>query len=171
MLKVLGFSDFRKVFQPNWFATQNFHGQWYTDSDHLQELVPFRRETLADLLAILKSAVPFYMRWGARLAGGAARKRIEKLARGEGGPLHWLEQGDEAHINAYFGSRAQWRQIPPDWAQFPLSQPSHTPSYLDHGYDENKPKERWTASDLRQAAEFRGGQHDPAAGIGDDAVL
>ncbi|TWB18407.1 nucleoside-diphosphate-sugar epimerase [Nitrospirillum amazonense] len=172
MFKVLGFSDFRKVFQPNWFATQNFHGQWYTDSDRLQELVPFRRETLADFLAILKAAVPFYVRWGARLAGGAARKQIEKLARGEGGPLHWLEQGDEAHINAYFGSRAQWQQIPSDWAQFPLGQPSRTPSYLDHGYDENKPKEQWTVSDLRQAAEFRGGQctadhaHDPHEPVG-----
>ena len=154
----LGFSDFRQVFQPNWFATRNFHGQWYSDSDTLEGLVPFRRETFADFLNDFRKALPFYVKLGARLAPGAARKRIEALAKAEGGPLHWIACDDRAHIDAFFGSRAKWQALPTDWDRFTLEQPSRSPSYLDHGYDDGKPKESWTAADLRQAAEYRGGR-------------
>ncbi len=155
--QVLGFSDFRQVFQPSWFATRNFHGQWYTDSDALEALVPFRRETFTDFLEEFRKALPFYVKLGARLAPGAARKRIEALAKAEGGPLHWIAHDDRAHIDAFFGSRTQWEALPADWDRVTLEQPSRSPSYLEHGYEDGKPKESWTAADLRLAAAFRGG--------------
>jgi len=34
--QALGIKDFRKVVERNWFATRNFHGQWYEDSDVLE---------------------------------------------------------------------------------------------------------------------------------------
>ena len=152
----LGARDFRDNFQPNWAATRNFHGQWYTDSDRLEALVPYRRESLADFFQALSRAVPFYIKWGARLAGKAGRKRMQKLAEGPGGTLHWLATNDEAHIKPFFGSRTEWEAIPADWENYPLEQPSREPSCLDHGYDTDRHEGAWTRADLQAAAEFRG---------------
>ena len=148
--------DFREIFKPHLFATRNCHGQWYTDSDKLEALVPFRREVFADFVAALSNDVPWYIKLAARLASEAGRKRIRQLAEGPGGPLYWLAHNDEAHITAYFGSREAWAAIP-DWDSFALIQPSRTPTKLDHGYDETKSMENWTRADLHQAAQFRGG--------------
>jgi len=155
----MGLADFRTMYRPNWFASRNFHGQWYTDADTLEALVPFRQETLADYVEHLKNAIPFYVKWGVRFATATARKRIQRLAESEGGPLYWLAHDDSAHINAYFGSRDAWEKIPTDWDRFVLEQPSRVPTQLDHGYDERKPAAQWTLADLRQAAEFRGGAY------------
>ena len=39
--------------------------------------------------------------------------------------------------------------------EFP--EPSRTPVYLNHGYDESKPLEQLGLNDMKEAAEFRGG--------------
>lgn len=169
--RAMGVKDFRAMFHPQWFATRNFHGQWYTDSDRLEALVQFRKETMADFTEQLSRAIPSYIKFGARLAPGAGRKRVQRLAESEGGSLYWLKHDDQEHIKAYFGSRSEWEKIP-DWDQFELQQPSRVPVELDHGYDEGKAPEQWSASDLQQAAQFRGGwylsagpmePHDPSA--------
>ncbi|WP_395332021.1 NAD-dependent epimerase/dehydratase family protein [Novosphingobium sp. BL-8H] len=149
------FSNYR----PNWFATRNFHGQWYADSDRLEALVPFRRETLDDFAAGLSKAVPGYVKFVARHLPGLGRKRLEKLARGPGGTLHWLAQDDRPHIEAYFGSRAAWEALPTDWENFQLRQPSREVMLLDHGYAADADVSGWSASDYAQAAEFRGAVH------------
>ena len=38
----LGLGDPRKLFDPDWFITRNFHGQWYLDSDELEKYCHFR---------------------------------------------------------------------------------------------------------------------------------
>lgn len=152
----MGVKDFRDMFRPQWFATRNFHGQWYADADRLEALVPFRSETLDDFVSQLSHAIPFYVKLGARLATSAGRKRIQCLAESEGGPLHWLKHDLRDYIDAYFGSRSEWAKIP-DWDRFELQQPSRTPVKLEHGYDERKAPEQWTLSDLQEAAQFRGG--------------
>jgi hypothetical protein len=154
----MGISDFRALFRPNWFATRNFHGQWYTDADRLNALIPFQQETMTDFIAQLSRAIPFYIKLGAKLATSAGRARTQRLAEAEGGSLHWLRHDDRAHIDAYFGSRQHWEQIP-DWDRFVLEQPSRVPTQLDHGYDERKSAEEWTLADLREAAQFRGGAY------------
>ena len=40
--EALGVRDIRRWYDRNWFATKNFHGLWFTDSDALQELLHFR---------------------------------------------------------------------------------------------------------------------------------
>ena len=49
------------------------------------------------------------------------------------------------------------RQIP-GWDKIRTKRPSETPVFLDHGYDESKPKSEWDIEDMRKAAEFRGGK-------------
>ena len=155
--KALGARDAFGSYRPNWFATRNFHGQWYADSDRLEALVPFRRETLEDFAEALSAAVPGYVKLAAKWLPGAGRKRLEALARAPGGTLNWIETGDDAHIDAYFGSRAAWAALPSDWADFTFRQPSREVVLLDHGLDTDKSAESWTAGDFRGAAEFRGG--------------
>jgi nucleoside-diphosphate-sugar epimerase len=153
----MGIADLRKVLHPKWFATQNFHGQWYTDSDRLEALVPFRIESIADFIDEVKQSTPFYMKLAARFASSAVRRRMQLLAESPGGPLYWMENDEEERIDAFFGSREVWSQIP-DWDEFELMQPSLTPLFLNHGYDETKSREAWDLSDLQGAAVFRGGR-------------
>ncbi len=149
---------YRDVLRPHWFATRNFHGQWYSDSDHLEALVPFREQSIKQYLVEAPRHMPALARLVPKLMPGMVRKRIEKLAKGPGGSLNWFETNDDAHIIAYFGSRAHWEEIPRDWDQFPLNQPSRTPANLNHGYDEARAPDDWRIDELRDAAAFRGGQ-------------
>jgi len=144
-------------YRPHWSATRNFHGQWYADSDRLEAAVAFRSETLEDWAEDMVASMPALVRLIARLFPGAGRKRMEKLARGPGGTLHWFAHDDREHIEAYFGSREAWERIPREWAGFEFRQPSREVSLLDHGYDTDKADADWAASDLSSAAQFRGG--------------
>lgn len=148
--------NYRRIMQPHWSATRNFHGQWYADSDRLQELVPFREQSIHDFFAELPRHMPAPARWIPRIAPGLVRAQLEKLAKGPGGSLRWFAENDEAHIRSYFGSRAAWEAIPRDWADYPLAQPSREVSLLDHGYDE---VQGWAQADLKVAAQFRGGHY------------
>ena len=158
MAKALGAGDAWGNYLPNWFATRNFHGQWYADSDRLEELVPFRSETMKDFVSQTSATVPSYVRLFSKWLPGAGRKRMERLARGPGGTLNWIESDDRAHINAYFGSREAWEALPSSWAEFEPRQPSRDMSLLHHGYDTEKPAENWSRTELEEAAEFRGAQ-------------
>jgi nucleoside-diphosphate-sugar epimerase len=164
--RALGVRDIRKWYDRNWFATQNFHGLWYTDSDALDDLLHFRSGTfeqaLGDavarqgLITRLASLIPPWLVKGSVIA---------PLSRGERGPMSWIRDGDDAHIRAYFGSRRQWEAIG-DWSSFVPPEPSATPVLLEHGYDESVPRTRWKRSILQAAARFRGG-----ALVGSDSTV
>jgi len=156
MFGALGIADFRTVLRPNWFATRNFHGQWYSDSDELERMIPYRSQSIHDFLQELARAVPALVRSIGRFAPRAIGRRIRRLAQGEGGSLYWLAHEQTREIEAFFGSRAQWRAIA-DWDTFQLAAPSQTTTFLEHGFDPKQPKESWTLRELREAAQFRGG--------------
>jgi len=159
MSRALGVKDVFASYQPNWFATRNFHGQWYADSDALEALVPFRSETLEHFADEMSASIPYLVKLAARLFPGAGRKRLEKLANGPGGTLNWLKNNDSKHIEAYFGSREAWEALPDNWADFALRQPSRQVTLLDHGYDTDKDPGSWSAHDLQAAAEYRGARY------------
>jgi nucleoside-diphosphate-sugar epimerase len=152
----IGIASPSRVCQANWFALKNFHGQWFEDSDRLEELLHFRSESLGDFFAELGKRAPFRAKLAAAFPS-LVKRRIEKAAHGEDGSLFWLERGVEEKIRPYFGSRERWAQIPP-WERFPLVEPDRTPSRLDHGYDESKPKADLDLGDMQRAAAFRGGE-------------
>jgi len=153
---IVGIKDIRRVFEPNWFATRNFHGQWYEDSDILERYLHFRSEGIDDFITDLKRRVAWYFRLGG-LVPGLVKRQLRTIARSKGGTLNWLETGNSNKIAAYFGAKEQWQQIP-GWDSFPVETLSHTPQRLNHGYDEQKSKGRLDLTDMQGAAEFRGGK-------------
>lgn len=159
LMKSIGCPPPEKVFEPGWFATRNFHGIWYTDSDKLENLLHFRENVtaeayfkqLADTLPwyfkLAPLAPPFIIKW--------AMKQVAKSK--DGGTLQWLsEQGDDMRVKAFFRSRQDAASIG-GWKDQDLSEPSSSPILLDHGYDENKPESELDINDMRKAANFRGG--------------
>jgi len=154
---IMGLRSFRDMFEPNWFATRNFHGQWYEDSQDLEDFLHFRAESLDDYIAQMQARVPLWRRFLVRcLPASVIKSAMRRIAEGEGGTLHWLKHDDTDHIAAYFGSRSEWEAIP-GWAEFKLQRPAKTPHRLNHGYDEQKSRAALDIEDMRQVAAFRGG--------------
>ncbi|MCM1310697.1 MAG: NAD(P)-dependent oxidoreductase [Bacteroides sp.] len=171
LLKALGCPAPHKVFDANWFATKNFHGQWYLDSDRLDELTHFRSgESCDDYFKRMSNMTPWFFKL-APLAPAFLIKGGMKLVakRKTLGTLWWLKYDDKRRINAHFGSREQWEQIPgwkkqlPELETYPEGEHrgkriSDQNRGIDHGYDESKSPNEWTLEDMRQKAVFNGGK-------------
>lgn len=153
----LGVKDVRRWYDRNWFATQNFHGLWYSDSDRLHELVPFRQDTVTAALNRAVAANP-----SLRLAGiippAIVKNLIMKpLTVKPRGTMAYVRDGDRVGIDAFFGSKESWESIG-SWDTFWPPRPSRSPRLLELGWDESKSPDTWTASDYADAADFRGGR-------------
>jgi len=155
MYKMMGV-DFRELEDPNWYALRNFHGQWYYDSDKLNDFLNFRAESVDDVVREIKKKLPLSMRLLRFLPRKWVKEKIMRpQATTENSPLYWMKHNLEGKIRAFFGSRDNWEKIP-GWEEFKLVvDPPH--QKLHHGYDENKPDTELGLPDLQQAARFRGG--------------
>lgn len=149
----------RKVFEPNWFATRNFHGMWYEDSDLLDHYLHFRTIPDAETyFTMFKAELPWYFSLARLAPAWIIRKFMKALAnRAPLGTLSWVKNDDKGRLDAYFGGKDAWKRIP-GWNGMDLSHPSEEAILLDHGYDENKRESEINIDDLRSAAEFRGGR-------------
>ena len=154
----LGVRDVRRWYDRNWFATRNFHGQWYADSDRLEELVPFRRDSFGAAMERAVATLPPATRGAGRVPSWIVKHLVMKpLAQKPRGTMHAVANRRADEIAAYFGSYEAWRQIG-DWSTFDPPAPARTPKLLDHGYDETKPQLSWSKADYLEAAAFRGGE-------------
>lgn len=163
----MGVKDIRKWYDRDWFALKNFHGQWYSDSDRLQELVPFREDSFEDAMRRAIAAAPASVRNAGKVPAFIVKNFVMKpLTLKQRGTMAAVRDDNADEIAAYFGSREAWEAIG-DWSSFTVPAPSRVPSHLDHGYDEDKAPAHWTAADYTDAAVFRGGRlltADPAPG-------
>lgn len=159
MLKALGCPPPEKAFLPHWFATRNFHGTWYTDSDLLNELVPFREGVgVEEYFRRLSSQLPFYYKFAPLAPAWIIRKVMHYFGRRGGAILSWFDRDDrEKEIMAFWGSRERHGAIP-SWQDFDRTPPSAEPVVLDHGYDESKKDSELCIEDMTVAARFRGGE-------------
>jgi len=152
-----GIGDIRRWYERDWFALKNFHGFWFTDSDRLDELVPFRGDTIQAALGRAGATLAPAARWAASAFAPIVKRFVMKpLVERPRGMLRIVRSGDEAAIAAYFGSIQAWREIG-DWSSFEPPRPSRTPSFLQHGYDEDLAPAAWSRTDYAGAAAFRGG--------------
>jgi len=160
LLGAIGLGDPKKIFEPNWFILRNFHGQWYTDSDLLEDYLHFREKiTVKEYFKRMSATVPSYYKL-AKICPPFLIKKLgmERMTKVPVyGTMNWIENNDQNRISAYFGSREAWEKIG-GWDTFKVERPSEEMTYLDHGYDEGKPISELDLEDMKKAAAFRGGE-------------
>lgn len=162
----IGITNLDFALEGNWFATRNFHGQYYLDSDKLNDFLHFRSggmeyfykfylDNLGSTASLAKvlTKIP----GGQRLIGSVMHKRFYKLAMGERGPMNFITNKRKDFIDPFFISEEAWRKIPK------ISKMRHFEDWdkvipIDHGYDESKPESELTIEDVKGAAKFRGGE-------------
>ncbi|MDE5942698.1 MAG: NAD(P)-dependent oxidoreductase [Clostridia bacterium] len=168
-------SKTKKIFNPNWNITRNFHGGWFYDSDELENLLGFRSETNKDFWRRMSKKYSYFKLGGVVPSPMLSKLAIQRLFKNTNSPMYWLKHGKEGRVKAFFGGREQYDKLPSKWENFPLlcegklkdgSEINYEeykdiknakPYLLDHGYDESKPLVKLEFSDLEKAAQFRGG--------------
>lgn len=163
----LGFKSLDPIIEPKYNATRNFHGQYYLDSDKLEDYLHFRSDSmeyfydaylkeLGSALAAGKAMTK--LPGGEKLMGSIIKKTFRPLLNSEHGTKHWLDTNMEDHIDAYWGGKEAWEQIPEKYSDMVRFTDWDTVVLIDHGYDETKPEAELDLEDMRGAAKFRGGE-------------
>lgn len=165
-----------KFMKPGWNSIRNFHGLWFSDSDELQNIFDFQRETVKDYWQEILKRHPYY-KLAKFFPSRVIRKfAIERLLKDENSPTHWIRNKDEGKVRAYFGSRENLECMPKSWDDYAVLAKGELPDgdvdylemkninhlkrngyVLSHGYDETKPENELDINDMKDAAEFRGG--------------
>ena len=159
LLRALSCPPPEAVFDTRWFATRNFHGYWFSDSDVLENYLHFRANIpVKEYFSQLSKSLPWYFSLAKIVPAVFIKWAMGWMCRRPPlGTMSWFKHNDTGRISAFFGSREVWQKIP-RWDAIDLTRPSDTPVMLNHGYDETKPVEKWNIDDMRRAAEWRGGR-------------
>ncbi len=157
-LDAVGCPPPEKVFDLQWFATRNFHGMFYQDSDLLDSFLHYRNgETCGHYLERLKKGLPFYYRLAPLAPSFVIKKMMGMVADKEKlGTRRWIKENNGQRIEAAFGGREEYEKIP-DWNDFEIPPLLERGVRLDHGYDEQVPLECVNIGQLQKSAAFRGG--------------
>jgi 2,4-dienoyl-CoA reductase-like NADH-dependent reductase (Old Yellow Enzyme family)/nucleoside-diphosphate-sugar epimerase len=153
---------YEDIYDPRQLALLNFHGQWYTDADVLNDYLHFRvidpkvylagvREEIEAMMAnpMIRAMMP---------TAEQLRAKNEMIGHKEMG-FHWMfENNQEDWIKAFFGTREKQAAIKSFADGYKLCRPSEEPSYLDHGYDTKKSLSELSVEEVKKAAAFRGGK-------------
>lgn len=159
MLKALSCPAPEKVFGAGWFASRNFHGMWYEDSDLLEQYIGFRGEkTVHEYFMSLKDSLPPIFRL-ASIVPSFIIKAVMKFVASKApfGPFYWKRTADTKRLKAFFGTENPDLNAN-DWSKIRQQLPKGDPVRLSHGYDETKPNYLLDINDMKQAAAFRGGK-------------
>lgn len=170
ILGSIGLGSPKDLFDPNWFITKNFHGQYYADGDLLNDYLDFRENLpVKDYFNRLAEQVDFFYRLPRyiptkKLICACAKPFMKKIAMTpEFGTLDWVKNNVPERMSAYYGSMEEYKQIPDNWKDFKIESPDKRSSAaeafkLNHGYDESKPLSELDIDDMKAAAKFRGGE-------------
>lgn len=163
----IGIRNIDYVVDPKYYATRNFHGQYYLDSDKLENHLHFRSDSMQYFydayLKELGAAKPFgkvicRLPGGQKLMGNIIKGTFRKLLDGKHGTKHFIDACMEDHIDAYWGSRKAWEALPDKASRMDHFTDWNTVVPINHGYDETKPESELSLEDVRGAAKFRGGE-------------
>ena len=163
----IGIKDLSNVLKPKMQATRNFHGHYYLDSDKLENYLHFQHDSMEyyyeSYLKGLGAAAPTAkimckVPGGEKLMATVMGSMFNKLADGEHGTAYFIKNNLEDKIEAYWGSRKAWEELPEDYNNFNHFFDWDKKVILDHGYDESKPESELTLEDVQGAANFRGGE-------------
>ncbi|MDE7454910.1 MAG: NAD-dependent epimerase/dehydratase family protein [Clostridia bacterium] len=161
----------KNFFEPRFNATRNFHGVWFYDSQELNDLFHYQRQTTADFWKQFKKTHG-YMKLGKAVPHGLIKRlAIMRLFGNSNSAVYWYKHDDEAKLIAYFGGKAEYESLGKKWDNFALLKYNQGPlnAQLDYealrtrqnavlpniGYD---PTQEVTLDTLRQVAEMHGGK-------------
>ena len=165
--KIIG-SDIETFFEPNWtLPERNFHCFWFSDSDRLNEILHFRKQSSSDFWEFYKNKHKLYSL--GKIINPEIIKTfvLEPLLNSSTAPMCWINNNDLPRLQAYYGGREKASQIETNWQNVDLickkdgyNKTKHTKNatFLSHGYNENKKDEDIDIQDLKDAAKFRGGE-------------
>lgn len=154
-----------KILNPRTFAEQNYFGQYFLDSDKLNNYLDFQHDTLDDFYHRLAKLPEFNHNFsksladytlGEKIVADSEAKKLRKLNRKKGGIRYAIEDDDKDFINLYFGGRKKFLDLPYTADNFINMADLVDIHPLDHGYDEDKQKLDF--ADLKQVATARGGK-------------
>lgn len=131
LMKAMGCPTPEKVFDVRWFATGNFHGCWYKDSDTLDEILHFRSGVTPDeYFRQMKRELPWYFSLAPLAPAFALKAFMRRVANTPKlGPMWWISQGKTERIDAAWGGLEKWCELP-EWNGTDLSRPSDEVSAL-----------------------------------------
>ncbi len=166
MFEPLGFKDLSHVIDSKWFALRNFHGQYYLDSDTLNQFLNFRtqdktyfyKQYLKNLGLVVPLCKVFNrLPGGQKLMGKLIQSNFKPQLYKPRGPLYWLKHDNQLFIAPFFISKDHWARIPK------LSEFVHFEQWdqvvpISRGYDTTKPESELELEDVISAATFRGGK-------------
>jgi hypothetical protein len=166
-LKLGGISRVKAVMERNWFATRNFHMQYYEDSHITNAYLNYWRDSLDDWLAALSANMPLsikLVRWLAdhlpifqTVVEKTTYQRMLKMVEDhKNGTRYWIRTGNDLRVSAFFKDYQTYQAIPGWEVDLPELVPDLDWTRLDHGYDEEK--DQLDLDDLINAAKFRGGE-------------
>jgi len=167
MYKEMGITDLDTIVEPKYTATRNFHGQYYLDSDKLENYLHFRSDSLQYFIdAYMKEAgagIEFGKKicklpGGQKIMGSMIKSSFKEALNSEHGTKHFIDTNMEDHIDAYWGSRKAWEALPEKLSEMERFTDWDTVVEIDHGYDETKPEEELDLEDMKKAVAFRGGE-------------
>ncbi|NHI82675.1 MAG: hypothetical protein EAX81_00035 [Candidatus Thorarchaeota archaeon] len=154
----------KRDYERKWFATHNFHCQFYEDSWILNEYIHNFGYTLEDFYEQVEANLPLSAK-AARLLNKiprirnvvlrAAYRHMKALVSQKDGTLYWYQSRNESRIKVFYGSFEEYESID-DWNGPDM--PNLKPSWkrLEHGYDESNASPN--LSDLQDAVRFRSGR-------------
>lgn len=154
ILKAVGCPPPEKIFEAGWFATANFHGMWYADSDQLENYLHFRENIpAAEYFSRMKKKLPWFFSLSSLVPSPVIKLFMKKVARKKPlGTLFWLEKNDVERLDAFFGGRDMCNSIP-QWKNIPGLVPDDSlrdlPEFVKIKFEEK--------SRMRQAEELRYG--------------
>jgi nucleoside-diphosphate-sugar epimerase len=149
-----------KIFEPNWFATKNFHGCWYLDADVLEDYLCFRGSISQEdyFRNVMKKNVPWYFKLVKIVPSRLIKRIMRQIVHNKNvGTMHWIKSNDLKKIETYFGSHELWKQIP-SWENFDKTEPSQEYSPENKRYIMSKPVQEWNLQDMQEIALWYGGK-------------
>lgn len=161
----------QNFFEPRFNATRNFHGLWFYDSQELNKLFHYQRQTTADFWkkfkqthGILKAGKAVPKSWIKRFA-------IMGLFKSPNSAVYWYKHNDEAKLIAYFGGKEEYEKLGRKWDKFPLLRYNKGPLNEDVDYNALRnpqnavlpnigynPEDEVTFDTLKHIAELHGGK-------------
>ena len=153
----------KKIYQPHFNATRNFHGGYFVDGDYLESLFHYRQDDFYDYWNKILASHRYLLL--AKIVPSKIIKKfaIERIFKNSNAPIYWYRHNDEARMIAFFGGKEKYEAIPHNWDNYELwdfkanrSLTHYKP--IDYGFDIDKNDKDITFEDLKNVAQKHGGK-------------